>query len=159
MLAPSRTMLPAGSRLVARLETPVSSAVKSPVVAAIEYNYERDGEVVIPAGSKAFGELQQSNEHGYVGIRFHTIQTPDETEQPIEGIAMGLEFQPLKGNVTGRNRAKRFLVQSVTGLGEIAAATVGLQRGTGLSDTFSNNAISARAPREQCGDRRRAAIE
>jgi hypothetical protein len=141
LLLPARSVLPAGIRLVARLETPVSSAIKAPVVAAIEYNYERDGEVVIPAGSKAFGELQQANAQGYVGIRFHTIQLPDETEQTIEGVAMGLEFQPLKGNVTGRNRAKRFLVQSVTGLGEIAAATVGVQTGTGLADTLSNNAI------------------
>jgi hypothetical protein len=141
LLLPARSVLSAGIRLVARLETPASSAIKAPVVAAIEYNYERDGEVVIPAGSKAFGELQQANAQGYVGIRFHTIQLPDETEQTIEGIAMGLEFQPLKGNVTGRNRAKRFLVQSVTGLGEIAAATVGVQTGTGLADTLSNNAI------------------
>jgi hypothetical protein len=54
---PEFMALPTGTRLVARLQTPVSSAVKTPVVAAIEYNYERDGETVIPAGSKAFGEL------------------------------------------------------------------------------------------------------
>lgn len=52
---PEFMALPVGTRLVARLQTPVSSAVKTPVVAAIEYNYERDGEIVIPAGSKAFG--------------------------------------------------------------------------------------------------------
>src|SRR5579863_5973592 len=94
---PEFTALPAGTRLVARLQTPVSSAVKTPVVAAIEYNYERDGETVIPAGSKAFGELVQANEHGYVGIQFHTIQMPDETTQKIEGHAVGLQFQPLRG--------------------------------------------------------------
>src|SRR6202043_2618060 len=92
--------LPAGTRLFARLQTPVSSAVKTPVVAAIEYNYERDGETVIPAGSKAFGELVQANEHGYVGIQFHTIQMPDETTQKIDGHAVGLQYQPLRGQVT-----------------------------------------------------------
>src|SRR4029077_5335576 len=43
-------LLPNGSRLVARLQVAVSTAVKSPVVAAIEYNYEKDGEIIIPAG-------------------------------------------------------------------------------------------------------------
>src|SRR2546423_13779870 len=62
---PEFMALPTGTRLIARLQTPVSSAVKTPVVAAIEYNYERDGEIVIPAGSKAFGELSQVNDQGY----------------------------------------------------------------------------------------------
>jgi hypothetical protein len=138
---PEFAALPAGTRLVARLETPVSSAVKTPVVAAIEYNYERDGEIVIPAGSKAFGELSQVNEQGYVGIQFHTIQMPDETIQKIEGHAVGLQFQPLRGQVTGRNTAKKFLVRSLTGVGTILAATVGVQSGTGLADTLSNNVL------------------
>jgi hypothetical protein len=138
---PEFAALPAGTRLVARLETPVSSAVKAPVVAAIEYNYERDGEIVIPAGSKAFGELSQANEQGYVGIQFHSIQLPDETVQKIEGHAVGLQFQPLRGQVTGRNTGKKFLVRSLTGVGTILAATVGVQTGTGLTDTLSNNVL------------------
>lgn len=135
------TVLPAGTRLVARLQVPVSSAVKAPVVAAIEYNYERDGEIVIPAGSKAFGELTQVNEQGYVGIQFHSIQLPDETTQKIEGHAVGLQYQPLRGEVTGRNTGKRFLVRSLTGVGTILAATVGVQAGTGVADTLSNNVL------------------
>ncbi len=135
------TVLPAGTRLVARLQTPVSSAVKAPVVAAIEYNYERDGEIVIPAGSKAFGELTQVNEQGYVGIQFHSIQLPDETTQKIEGHAVGLQYQPLRGEVTGRNTGKKFLVRSLTGVGTILAATVGVQAGTGVADTLSNNVL------------------
>jgi len=126
---------------MARLQTPVSSAVKTPVVAAIEYNYERDGEIVIPAGSKAFGELSQFNEQGYVGIQFHSIQLPDETTQKIEGHAVGLQYQPLRGEVTGRNTGKRFLVRSLTGVGTILAATVGVQTGTGITDAFSNNVL------------------
>jgi hypothetical protein len=138
---PQFTALPAGTRLVARLQTPVSSAVKTPVVAAIEYNYERDGETVIPAGSKAFGDLVQTNEHGYVGIQFHTIQMPDETTQKIEGHAVGLQFQPLRGEVTGRNTGAKFLVRSLTGVGTILAATVGVQSGTGVTDALSNNVL------------------
>jgi hypothetical protein len=138
---PEFAALPAGTRLVARLETPVSSAVKTPVVAVIEYNYERDGEIVVPAGSKAFGELSQANEQGYVGIQFHTIQMPDETTQKIEGHAVGLQFQPLRGQGTGRNTGKKFLVRSLTGVGTILAATVGVQSGTGLANTLSNNVL------------------
>jgi hypothetical protein len=138
---PEFTALPAGTRLIARLQTPVSSAVKTPVVAAIEYNYERDGEIVIPAGSKAFGELSQVNDRGYVGIQFHTIQMPDETTQKIEGHAVGLQYQPLRGEVTGRNTGKKFLVRSLTGIGTILAATVGVQSGTGVTDALSNNVL------------------
>jgi hypothetical protein len=138
---PQFTALPAGTRLVARLQTPVSSAVKAPVVAAIEYNYERDGETVIPAGSKAFGDLVQTNEHGFVGIQFHTIQMPDETTQKIDGHAVGLQFQPLRGEVTGRNTGTKFLVRSLTGVGTILAATVGVQSGTGVTDALSNNVL------------------
>lgn len=138
---PEFTALPQGTRLVARLETPVSTAVKAPVVAAIEYNYERDGEIVIPAGSKAFGELDQANDHGFVGIRFQSIQLPDQTEQRIEGRSMSLEYQPLKGKVTGTNAGKRFLARSLTGVGMIAAAAVGTQGGLGVNDTISNNIL------------------
>jgi hypothetical protein len=138
---PEFIALPTGTRLIARLQTPVSSAVKTPVVAAIEYNYERDGEIVIPAGSKAFGELSQVNDQGYVGIQFHTIQMPDETTQKIEGHAVGLQYQPLRGQVTGRNTGKKFLVRSLTGVGAILAATVGVQSGTGVTDALSNNVL------------------
>ena len=111
------------------------------IVAAIEYNYERDGEIVIPAGSKAFGELSQVNEQGYVGIQFHSIQLPDETTQKIEGHAVGLQYQPLRGEVTGRNTGMRVLVRSLTGVGTILAATVGVQTGTGVADGLSNNVL------------------
>jgi hypothetical protein len=48
-------LLPNGTRLVARLQSTVSTAVKTPVVAAIEYNYERDGEIIIPRGRMLLG--------------------------------------------------------------------------------------------------------
>jgi type IV secretory pathway VirB10-like protein len=130
-------ILPPGTRLVARLETPVSSAVKAPVVAAIEYNYVKDGDVVIPAGSKAFGEMVSANQNGFVGIRFYRIQFADGTSAPIEANAMDLNFQPVKGVVTGRNRAKRFLTRTVTGLGSMAAQFAG----TGLGDTVTEGTL------------------
>jgi Bacterial conjugation TrbI-like protein len=140
-IEPQTSLLPAGTRLVARLQTPVSTAVKAPIVAAIEYNYERDGELVIPAGSKAFGELDQANDRGYVGLRFNSIQFPDGTMQTIDARAMGLNYEPLEGKVSGRNTGRKFLVRSLTGVGTILASTVGVGGGLGVTDTISNNVL------------------
>ena len=120
-----RSLLPTGSRLVARLQTAVSSAVKTPVIAVIEYNYERDGEIVIPAGTKAIGQLEQANQNGQVGLRFTALQMPDGGTENIEGSAVTLEYGPLKGTVNGQNRAKRALVRSLTGVGSMATYLVG----------------------------------
>jgi hypothetical protein len=135
--------LPTGTRLVARLETPASSAVKLPVVAAIEYNYEDSNhELVIPAGSRAFGSLEQTDAYGLVGLHFTSLQLPDQTNAvPFEARAIGLNFQPLKGVVTGRNTGRRFLVRAFSGIGSIAAATVGTRSGTGVNESVSNNAL------------------
>ena len=43
--------------------------------------------------------------------------------------------------MTGTNAVKRFLVRSLTGVGTIAAATVGVQSGLGVNDTISNNVL------------------
>lgn len=119
------TLLPIGRRLVARLQTAVSSAVKMPAIAAIEYNYERDGEIVIPAGTRAIGQLTQANQNGQVGLRFTALEMPDGSTENIEGAAIGLDYSPLKGTVSGRNRGKRALVRSLTGIGSMAAYLVG----------------------------------
>ncbi len=96
---------------------------------------------MIPSGTKAFGELDQANDRGFAGIRFHSIQLPDQSEAKIDGRSMSLEFQAMKGTVTGTNAGKRFLVRSLTGAGTIAAATVGVRSGLGVSDTVSNNVL------------------
>jgi hypothetical protein len=136
--------LPNGSRLVARLQAAVSTAVKSPVVAAIEYNYEKDGEIIIPAGTRAFGDLQQANRNGNIGIRFHTLQMPDGATEKIDATAMSLAYGPLKGSVSGGNAAKRFLVRSVTGVGTMAAYLVGGPGGFGGINGQLNNGVLLR---------------
>ena len=117
--------LPPGTRLVARLESPASTAVAGPVVAAIEYNYEQDGEIVVPAGSKAIGKLEQANPSGYASLHFTRMEFPDGTSEKIDGISMGLNYGPVKGLVNGRRRGARFLVQTLTGLGTMASYLVG----------------------------------
>jgi hypothetical protein len=119
--------LAAGTRLVARLETPVSSAVAAPVVAVVEYNYERDGQIVLPAGAKVFGHLAQVNSSGYVGIQFNHVDMPDGTSEKIDASAMDLNFSPLKGYVSGKKSGTKFLVRSLTGLGTVASYLAGPQ--------------------------------
>jgi Bacterial conjugation TrbI-like protein len=135
-------LLPNGSRLMARFQTAVSTAVKAPVVAAVEYNYERDGEIIIPAGTKAFGELQQANRSGVVTVRFHTLEMQDGTTEQINGTAMDLSYGPLKGSVSGSNAAKRILVRSLTGIGSMAAFLVGGPGGlSGASGPLDNSIL------------------
>jgi len=134
-------ILPAGTRLVARLEAPISSAVPAPVIAVIEYNYERNGEIVLPAGSRVFGKLSRVSPSGFVGFQFERVETPEGTVEKIDATAMDLKFGPIKGNVSGRNRGKNFLVRSVTGIGTVAAYVVGGQGTTGFNGPISENSL------------------
>jgi hypothetical protein len=135
------TELPAGTRLVARLQSAVSTAVRAPVVAAIEYNYERDGEIIVPSGTLALGKLAQSSPSGDVTLDFNTLQMPDGTTDKIDGTAMSLNYGPLKGHVSGKGVAKRFLVRSLTGIGTVAAYLVGAGGGTGFNGPLSESSL------------------
>ena len=46
-----------GYHVAARLESMATTAVHAPVVAVIEYNYERDGEVIVPAGAVRYDTM------------------------------------------------------------------------------------------------------
>jgi hypothetical protein len=132
--------LTVGTRLVARLQTPVSSAVAAPVVAVVEYNYERNGQIVLAAGAKVIGRLTQVNPSGYVGIQFNRVEMPDGTTEKIDASAMSLNFGPLKGDVSGKKTGTKFLVRSLTGLGTIASYVVGPQ-GSASSGLISPNTL------------------
>src|SRR6267154_80590 len=142
-LEESRSMLDLlpGTRLVARLQSVVSSAIKTPVVAAIEYNYEKDGQIVVPAGAKVLGTLQQADRSGYLTIRFDTIQMPDGTSEKIDAAAMSLTYGPLKGNISGRRTGPRFLVRTFTGLGTVATYLVGAGGNNGFNGPLSESAL------------------
>ena len=139
--SPIMRALPAGTRLVARLQSAVSTAVQAPVVAAIEYNYARDGETIVPAGTLALGKLAQADPSGDVDIDFDALQMPDGTTAKIDATAMSLNYGPLKGHVSGKGTAKRFLVQSLTGIGTVAAYLVGAGGGTGFNGPLSESSL------------------
>src|ERR1700675_2986225 len=114
-----------GTRLRALLESAASTAVRTPVLAVIEYNYERDGEIVVPAGAKAVGHIRNGDRSGYVDIQFDSLLMPDGAVIPIEAAATGLDLRPLKGKVEGKNTGKNVLVRSLSGIGEVGAMLVG----------------------------------
>ena len=117
--------LATGTRLRARLESAASTAVRTPVLAVIEYNYERDGEIIVPAGAKAVGHIRNGDRSGYVDIQFDSLLMPDGAVIPIEAAATGLDLRPLKGKVEGKNTGKNVLVRSLSGIGQAGSMLVG----------------------------------
>jgi hypothetical protein len=117
--------LSTGTRLRARLESAASTAVRAPVLAVIEYTYERDGQIVVPAGAKAVGHMQEADRSGYVRIQFESLQMPDGATVPIQAVATNLDMRPLKGKVEGKNTGKNILVRSLSGIGQASALLLG----------------------------------
>ena len=117
--------LATGTRLRARLESAASTAVRAPVLAVIEYNYEEDGELVVPAGTKAVGHIREANRSGYVDIEFDSLLMPDGASVPIEATATDLDLRPLKGKVEGKNTGKNVLVRSLSGIGQAGSMLIG----------------------------------
>ena len=117
--------LATGTRLRARLESAASTAVRTPVLAVIEYNYERGGEIIVPAGAKAVGHIRNGDRSGYVDVQFDSLLMPDGAVVPIEAAATGLDLRPLKGKVEGKNTGKNVLVRSLSGIGQAGSMLVG----------------------------------
>jgi hypothetical protein len=124
-VGPNNLGLAPGYRVAARLESMASTAVHAPVVAVVEYNYERDGEVIIPAGARVVGKITQADPSGLMNITFSSIEFPDGSSVPIDAVAADMNLQAIKGQVTGRQRGKSMLVRSLSGIGETAAMMVG----------------------------------
>jgi hypothetical protein len=145
------SLLSPGTRLIARLESAVSSALQAPVVASVEYSYEKNGDILVPAGAKVVGQLQQASASGLVSIVFHSLQMPDGRTEQIQAVAMDLRSEPIKGNVTGTNKGRRLLTRTLSGVGTVAAYAVGgsgglgqtITGGTLLRDRIAGNIASA----------------
>ncbi len=114
-----------GSRLAARLASVVTTAVDQPVIAIVEYSYEHDGQLIVPAGSKAVGSVHQADRSGYLQIHFDHLETPDGSSIPIDALATDTNLGPLRGKVTGTERGKNFAVRAATGIGQMSAMLVG----------------------------------
>ena len=114
-----------GTRLRARLQSEINSAVKAPVVAIIQENYEVEGAVVIPAGSRAIGRLENADKSGYLELHFDSLDLPFGSSLELSATATDLQLRPLRGRVQGKGTGRNLLVRSAAGIGEMAAAMVG----------------------------------
>lgn len=117
--------LSTGTRLRARLESAASTAVRAPVLAVVEYTYEHDGQIIVPAGAKAVGQIQEADRSGYMRIQFESLMMPDGAAVPIQAVATDLDMRPLKGRVEGKNTGKNVLVRSLSGIGQASALLLG----------------------------------
>jgi type IV secretory pathway VirB10-like protein len=120
-----------GYHVAARLESMATTAVHAPVTAVVEYNYERDGQVLIPAGSRVVGKLSQADPSGFVNITFSSIEFPAGGTAPIEAVGADMSLQAIKGKVTGKQVGRSMLVRSLAGIGETAAMIVGAPSANG----------------------------
>jgi type IV secretory pathway VirB10-like protein len=131
--APLLEMTP-GARIEAKLETQISSAVQAPVVAVVEYTYAIGDRIVVPAGARVYGQLQQADRSGFVGVKFDEIELLDGQREKIEAIGAGLDLGPIKGTVYGKNTGKNFLIRAASGVGSLAAMLVGNNSSAAFSE-------------------------
>jgi hypothetical protein len=131
--APLLEMTP-GTRIQAKLETQISSAVKAPVVAVVEYTYAIGDRIVVPAGARIYGQLQQADRSGLVSVKFDEIELLDGAREKIDAIGAGLDLGPIQGNVYGKNSGKNFLVRAASGLASVLAEIAGNNSSAAFSE-------------------------
>jgi hypothetical protein len=120
-----RLELTPGTRIRAKLETQISSAVQAPVVAVVEYTYAIGDRIIVPAGARVYGQLQQADRSGLVSVKFDEIELLDGAREKIDAVGTGLDLGPIKGSVYGKNTGKNFLVRAASGLGSVLAEVAG----------------------------------
>jgi type IV secretory pathway VirB10-like protein len=123
-----------GTRIQAKLETQISSAVSAPVVAVVEYTYAIGDQIVIPAGTRVYGKLRQADRSGLVDVKFDELELLDGAREEIDAIGTALDLGPIKGTVIGKNTGKNFLIRTVSGLGSVAAMIVGNNTSSAFSE-------------------------
>jgi type IV secretory pathway VirB10-like protein len=133
--ATPRLDLTPGTRIEAKLETQISSAVLTPVVAVVEYTYAIGDKIVLPAGARVYGSLQQADRSGLVSVKFEEVELLDGARVKIEAVGTGLDLGPIKGNVYGKNTGKNFLVRATSGIGSVLAAVAGNNSSAAFSES------------------------
>ena len=133
--ATPRLDLTPGTRIEAKLETQISSAVLTPVVAVVEYTYAIGDRIVIPAGARVYGSLQQADRSGLVSVKFDEVELLDGAREKIEAVGTGLDLGPIKGSVYGKNTGKNFLVRAASGIGSVLAEVAGNNSSAAFSES------------------------
>jgi hypothetical protein len=122
-----------GFHVAARLEASATTSVAAPVTAVIEYNYEREGKIVLPAGSRAIGRINSADAHGNMAISFDSVDLPNGSTVPISAVAVDTNLRSLKGQVTGSSRGKAMFVATLSGIGQTTAMMLGNNASAALS--------------------------
>jgi hypothetical protein len=122
-----------GFHVAARLEASATTSVAAPVTAVIEHNYERNGQIILPAGSRAIGRINSADAHGNMAISFDSVDLPNGSTVPISAVAVDTNLRSLKGQVTGSSRGKAMLVATLSGIGQTTAMMLGNNTSTALS--------------------------
>jgi len=133
--ATPRLDLTPGTRIQAKLETQISSAVLTPVVAVVEYTYAIGDRIVIPAGARVYGSLQQADRSGLVSVKFEEVELLDGAREKIEAVGTGLDLGPIKGSVYGKNTGKNFLIRAASGIGSVLAEVAGNNSSAAFSES------------------------
>jgi hypothetical protein len=131
---PPRLELTPGTRIQAKLEMQISSAVLAPVVAVVEYTYAIGDRIIVPAGARVYGQLQQADRSGLVSVKFDEIELLDGAREKIDAVGTGLDLGPIKGIVYGKNTGKNFLVRAASGLGSVLAEVAGNNSSAAFSE-------------------------
>jgi hypothetical protein len=145
---PNVLQIEPGTRIEAKLETQISTAVSDPVIAVVEYTYAIGDHVVIPAGTRAIGQLRQADRFGNVDVKFNELDMSEDTKEAIDASGRALDMGPIKGTVTGKNTGKNFLVRAGSGLGSVAAMIVG----NNTSSAFSEDDLLRERVAENIGE-------
>jgi len=133
--ATPRLDLTPGTRIEAKLETQISSAVLTPVVAVVEYTYAIGDRIVLPAGARVYGSLQQADRSRLVSMKFGEVELLDGAREKIEAVGTGLDLGPIKGSVYGKNTGKNFLVRAASGIGSVLAEVAGNNSSAAFSES------------------------
>ena len=136
-----------GTRIQAKLETQISSAVQVPVVAVVEYTYAIGDKVVLPAGARVYGQLQQADRSGVISIKFDEVELLDGNREKVDAIGTGLDLGPIRGKVSGTNSGRNFMVRAASGVGSLLAQVAG----TNTSAAFSEQDILRQRVAENIG--------
>jgi hypothetical protein len=131
--APVLEMAP-GTRILAKLQTEISSADPTTVVAVVQYTYAIGDQVIVPAGALIFGQLTHADISGYVGVKFDEIQLEDGPKEKIDAVGKALDMGPIKGTVTGKNTGKNFAIRAASGIGSVATMLVGNNTSSSFSE-------------------------
>jgi hypothetical protein len=114
-----------GFHVSAHLEASISTVGGVPAVAVVEYDCLQNGRIVIPAGSRVIGKIVGASSTGLVNMSFTEIYLPNGMKVPISAVGLDQYLHQIKGNVTGKNTGKQFILASLTSVGSLGAGFLG----------------------------------